>query len=165
MTLRLATTADAESMAGIYNHEVEHHTSTFDLRPRTVDEQRRWIADRSGAFSAVVAELTDGDEREVVGFAALSPYKDRPAYATTVENSVYVARHHTGHGVGRALMDHIVHVARESGFHAMIARVEASGAASRALHESCGFTLVGVEEQVGRKFGRWLSVAVYQLLL
>ena len=170
LMLRLATVADATAMRDIYNHEVENHTSTFDLRPRTVDEQRRWIADRSGAFSAVVAEAVDGGgdgggDGVVVGFASLSPYKERAAYATTVENSVYVARDHGGQGIGRALMDHIVDVARDSGFHSIVARVEASSAASRALHEACGFRLVGVEEEVGRKFGRWLSVAVYQLLL
>ncbi|MEL6892929.1 MAG: N-acetyltransferase family protein [Actinomycetota bacterium] len=183
VTLRLATVADAAAMAAIYNHEVETHTSTFDLRPRSIDEQRRWIAERSGAFSAVVAELPVAVEErpqpsrrhnvgggestaaELVGFASLSPYKPRPAYSTTVENSVYVSRRHGGRGIGKALMTHIVDVARGSGFHTVIARVEASGTASRALHESCGFRLVGVEEEVGRKFGRWLSVAVYQLQL
>ncbi len=176
--IRLATVTDAAVLAEIYNHEVEHHASTFDLRARTLDEQRRWIAERSGAFSAVVAEIDDptgperavlGDAAEaepiVVGFASLSPYKERPAYATTVENSVYVSRDHGGRGIGSALMEHIVDVARGSGFHAIVARVEASGTASRALHEACGFRLVGVEEEIGRKFGRWLSVAVYQLLL
>lgn len=153
-------------MLEIYNPEVEQHTSTFDLRPRTLDEQRRWIAERSGAFSAVVAELhaVDG-EPEVVGFASLSPYKERAAYSTTVENSVYVSRRHGGKGIGRALMNHIIDVARDSGFHSIIARVEASGEASRGLHEACRFRLVGVEHEVGRKFGRWLSVAVYQLEL
>jgi len=166
IAVRLATVGDASAMLDIYNPEVEQHTSTFDLRPRTLDEQRRWIADRSGAFSAVVAELDDGgDEPIVVGFASLSPYKERAAYSTTVENSVYVSRQHGGRGIGRALMNHIIEVARDSGFHSIIARVEASSEASRGLHEACGFRLVGVENEVGRKFGRWLSVAVYQLEL
>jgi L-amino acid N-acyltransferase YncA len=95
----------------------------------------------------------------------LSPYKERPAYRTTVEDSVYVARDRNGQGIGRLLMDHIVDVARTSGFHAVMARIEAGGTASRALHASCGFELVGIERQVGRKFNRWLDVAVMQLLL
>ena len=129
--------------------------------PRSLAEQRAWLAARSGAFSAVVA--VDGDD--LVGFASLSPYKERAAYRTTVEDSVYVDRGRNGEGIGRLLLAHIVDVARTSGFHAVMARIEAGGTASRALHAACGFELVGIERQVGRKFNRWLDVAVMQLLL
>ncbi len=159
--VRLARADDAEMIRAIYNEEVQTQTSTFDLVTRTIEEQREWIAARSGAFSAVVA--TEGDE--IVGFAALSPYKERAAYRTTVENSVYVARGHHGKRIGRKLMEHLVTVARDSGFHSIIARVEASSEASRALHLACGFELVGIEREVGRKFNRWLDVAVMQLML
>ena len=101
----------------------------------------------------------------VVGFASLSPYKERAAYRTTVEDSVYVHGDYTGRGIGRLLLDGLVGIARDSGFHSVIARIEAGGVASRALHSSCGFDLVGVERQVGRKFGRWLDVAVMQIVL
>ena len=164
VTIRLAEADDAEAMLEIYNFEVENHTSTFDLVPRTLEGQQQWIAARSGAFSAVVAVLDDGSD-EVVGFASLSPYKERAAYSTTVEDSVYVSRAHGGLGIGRALMDHVLDVARNSGFHSVIARIEASGDASRALHRACGFELVGIEKQVGRKHRRWLDVAVMQLML
>ena len=100
-----------------------------------------------------------------MGFASLSPYKERAAYRTTVENSVYVSREHAGMGIGSTLMRHLIDVARESGFHSVVARIEASSAASRALHESVGFDLVGVEREVGRKFNRWLDVAIMQLML
>ena len=115
----------------------------------------------------VVATLpaTDGKQGAVVGFASLSPYKERAAYRTTVENSVYVSRDHGGLGIGRALMEHLIDVARTSGFHSIIARIEASSEPSRALHRSCGFELLGVEREVGRKFNRWLDVAVLQLML
>ena len=161
VTVRLATLDDAPAIMAIYNVEVDNHASTFDLVPRTLAEQRDWLSHRSGAFSAVVA-VVDG---EVVGFASLSPYKERAAYRTTVEDSVYVSRDHPRLGIGRTLMDHVIGIARDSGFHSMIARIEASGTASRALHEACGFSLVGVEREVGRKFNRWLDVAVMQLLL
>jgi L-amino acid N-acyltransferase len=101
----------------------------------------------------------------VIGFAALSPYKERAAYRTTVEDSIYVDRSHAGEGVGKLLLTHLVDLARSSGFHSVMARIEATGAASRALHGSCGFVLVGIEREVGRKFNRWLDVAVMQLLL
>ena len=100
-----------------------------------------------------------------MGFASLSPYKERAAYRTTVENSVYVSRDHGGMGIGMALMTHLIDVARDSGFHSMIARIESSSEASRALHRKCGFELVGVEREVGRKFNRWLGTAVMQLML
>lgn len=159
--VRVATLDDAEAVRAIYNVEVETSTATMDLVPRTLDTQRAWLADRSGAFATVVADL-DG---EVVGFAALSPYKDRPGYRTTVEDSVYVRRDHQGLGLGTRLLETIVGVAAANGFHAVMARVEATQAASRALHERCGFELVGVEREVGRKFNRWLDVAVLQCLL
>lgn len=161
---RLATIDDAEAIRRIYNHEVENHTTTLDLVPRSLADQCAWITQRSGAFSAVVAVLQPAPE-SVVGFASMSPYRERAAYSTTVEDSVYVSREHAGLGIGRALMDELVATARGSGFHSMIARIEASGTASLALHRSSGFEMVGIERQVGRKFGRWLDIAVMQLML
>lgn len=154
-------TGDAEAIRSIYNVEVSGQTSTFDLVPRTLEDQQRWLDARSGAFSAIVA--ADGDR--VVGFAALSAYKERAAYSTTVEDSVYVDRTAGTRGIGTLLLTRLVEIARESGFHSVMARIEASGTASRALHSKCGFQLVGIELQVGRKFGRWLDVAVMQILL
>jgi L-amino acid N-acyltransferase YncA len=166
VSIRLAALADAEAIRAIYNVEVENHTSTFDLVPRSIEGQRNWLTERSGVFSAVVATIQnrDGEER-VVGFASLSPYKERAAYRPTVENSVYVSRDHGGIGIGRAMMEHLIEVARDSGFHSMIARIEAGSDASRALHRACGFELVGIEKEVGRKFNRWLSTAVMQKML
>ena len=168
VTVRAAVRSDAEAMRTIYNNEVENHTTTLDMVPRSLAEQQSWIDARSGAFEAIVA-VVDGPyddlDATVVGFASLSPFKDRPAYSPTVENSVYVARPHAGSGIGRLLMMQLIADARDSGFHSMIARIEASGDASRALHRACGFQLVGVERQVGRKFGRWLDMAVMQLML
>jgi L-amino acid N-acyltransferase YncA len=161
-TVRLAEVADAAAIRAIYNTEVTTATSTFDLVPRSLRDQEQWLAARSGAFAALVAvDQVD----TVVGFASLSPYKERAAYRTTVEDSVYVAQGRQGEGIGRALLTRLIEIARTSGFHTVIARIEASGEASRALHARCGFELVGVEREVGRKFNRWLDVAVMQLLL
>ena len=161
MAIRLAEPADAQAVRTIYNLEVTTATSTFDLIPRSLAEQEDWLAQRSGAFSAIVAEL-DGD---VVGFASLSPYKERAAYRTTVEDSVYVARDHGRRGIGSALLEQLIEIATASGFHTVIARIEASSESSQALHARCGFELVGIERQVGRKFNRWLDVAVMQRML
>lgn len=166
VVLRLATLADAEQIRAIYNHEVTHTVATFDLVPRSLDDQREWLAARSGAFAAIVAVDPGAPADEaVVGFGSLSPYKERAAYRTSVEDSVYVRRDRAGQGIGKALLTELLRVASASGFHAVFARIEASGTASRALHSACGFELVGVEREVGRKFNRWLDVAVMQALL
>jgi len=159
--VRLACAEDGEGIRSIYNVEVTESTVTFDLVPRSHEEQRAWLAAHSGAHPAVVA--ADGDD--VVGFGSLSPYKDRPAYATTVEDSVYVLRDRRGQGVGRALLDELLRLATSHGFHAVIARIVGDHDASIALHHACGFELVGTEREVGRKFGRWLDVIELQRLL
>ena len=163
--LRLATVADAEQIRAIYNHEVVHTSATFDLVPRSLPDQQQWLAARSGAFSAVVAVDPTDPEGEVIGFAALSPYKERPAYRTSVEDSIYVRRDRNGEGVGTLLLRELLEVAASSGFHAVFARINAASDGSIALHRKCGFELVGIEREVGRKFNRWHDVALMEHLL
>jgi phosphinothricin acetyltransferase len=159
--VRLAQATDAEAIRAIYNLEVLESTVTFDLVPRSHDDQRAWLAAHGGAHPAVVA--VDGDE--VAGFGSLSPYKDRPAYSTTVEDSVYVDRAWRRKGVGKLILGELLNLATTHGFHAVIARIVGDHQASLALHEGCGFSLVGIEKEVGRKFGRWLDVVELQRLL
>lgn len=161
MEVRPATAADAEAIREIYNAEVTGSTVTFDLVPRTAAEQRAWLEDRSGGHVALVAT----DDGDVLGFGSLSPYRDRPAYNTSVEDSVYVHRDHRGRGVGRVLLDALIGTARNHGFHTVVARVVGGHDASIALHTAAGFGVVGTEREVGRKFGRWLDVVVLQLVL
>jgi len=161
VNVRPAELTDADSIAAIYNVEVLQSTATFDLETRSVPEQRRWLQERSGAHVVLVADV-DG---EVLGFASLSPFRERPAYKTTVESSVYVHRDHRGVGVARSLMENLIDTARAHGFHTVIARISGDQAPSLSLHESLGFESIGVEKQVGRKFGKWLDVSVMQVML
>jgi len=161
MELRLATLDDAEAIRDIYNLEVTTSTVTFDLVPRTSDEQRAWQAERSGARAVIVAV----DDGAVRGFGSLSPWRDRPAYATSVEDSVYVHRDHHAQGIGRALLTELVDTATAHGFHACMARIVGGHEASMALHAACGFEVVGTEREVGRKFNRWLDVVLMERLL
>ena len=167
VSLRPANLGDAEAIRAIYNHEVLTTTATFDLVPRSLLEQQEWLMARSGAFAAIVAVDSDADGNGpgVVGFASLSPYRERAAYRTSVEDSIYVRRDQARRGIGRLLLDGLLDIAADSGFHSVFARIEASGDASRALHERCGFQLVGIERETGRKFNRWLDVALMQCLL
>jgi L-amino acid N-acyltransferase len=162
MEVRLARPTDAEATRAIYNAEVTTTTVTFDLVPRSLEDQRAWLESHGGAHPAVVA--TDGGG-EVVGFGSLSAYRSRPAYATTVEDSVYVRADRRGQGYGGAILSELVSLATIHGFHSVIARVVGGHEASIRLHRSCAFDMVGVEREVGRKFGRWLDVVVMQRLL
>jgi L-amino acid N-acyltransferase YncA len=159
--VRLACSEDAAAIADIWNAEVLSSTYVFELVPRSVAAQERWLAEHAGAHPAVVAVAGE----TVTGFACISPYRARPAYAGTVESSVYVGAEHRGQGVGRILLDEVVRLAGAHGFHTIIARIADNNEASVALHRSCGFSLVGVELEVGRKFGRWLDIAIMQLML
>jgi L-amino acid N-acyltransferase len=160
MEVRLAQSDDAEAIRVIYNYEVRSSTATFDIVERDVEAQNTWMADRSGVFSVLVAT----DQSEVLGFASLSPFRERAAYRSTVENSIYVAEGHRGQGVADALLAELLQVARSSGFHSVISRIGGGNEASTALHTKHGFQVVGVERQVGRKFNRWVDVTVMQVV-
>ena len=162
LQVRRATDDDAEAIRAIYNPEVLESTVTFDLVPRTLDEQVDWLQRRTGAHVVLVA-VDEADE--VAGYGSLSPYKERAAYSTTVEDSVYVARDRQGQGVGRLLLTELVATGTAHGFHAMMARIVGGHDASIRLHAALGFEIVGTEREVGRKFGRWLDVVLMQKLL
>lgn len=159
--LRPAVVDDAEAIRAIYNQEVELSAATMDLRPRSLAEQQAWILDRDGAFGAIVAEVGG----EVAGFGSLSPYRDRPAYSATVEDSVYVSAAARGLGLGRVLLRGLIDIATRRGFHTILAHIASDQEASIALHEACGFAKVGVQRQVGRKFNRWVDVVIMQHMI
>jgi phosphinothricin acetyltransferase len=160
--IRPAKTIDATAIMQIYNREVLETTHTFDLHPRTLEEQRRYIDDRSGGLVVLVAEADDGT---VVGFGSISFYRDRPGYRTSVENSVYVHPDHHRAGVGSGLLGALIDSARNHGFHAMFARIVDSQEASVRLHRRHGFEMVGIEREAGRKFNKFRDVTLMQLLL
>jgi phosphinothricin acetyltransferase len=161
VVVRAAERRDAEGIRAIYNHYVAESTALFDMVPRTLDEQVQWIDEHSGGHPALVAEL-DG---RIVGFGSLSTFRARPAYATTVEDSVYLHPDHLGAGIGRRLLDELLRLAAAHGFHSVIARITGRNDASIALHAACGFVVVGTEREVGRKFGQWLDVVEMQRML
>lgn len=158
----MAGPADVEATRAIYNLEVTRSTNVFDMVPRSPAEQEAWLEAHAGAHPCVVAVHRSG---EVVGFGSLSPYRPRPAYRTTVEDSVYVHRAHRGQGVGRAILENLVRRAEDHGFHTVIGRIVGHNEASIALHRAVGFAQIGVEKEVGRKFRTWLDVVMMQRLL
>ena len=172
MRTRLVELADAPALMNIYNPEVIETTVSFDLVARNLAEQETWIRAHLATHPCLVAVNEEDEVGEagargelILGFALVSPFRDRPAYATTVENSVYVHRQARGRGVGERLLRQLVAAASESGFHSLIARIVGENGGSIRLHEKCGFTLVGTEIEVGRKHGQWLDVVEYQYVI
>ena len=159
--IRLAKQKDAETIREIYNHEVRNSTATFDLVERTTEEQEEWLTERSGAFSVLVAEMSN----KILGFASLSPYKSRAAYRTTVEDSIYINEEFRNQGIAGELLFHLLEVAKSSGFHAVIARIGGANEASITLHQRFDFEIVGTEKEIGRKFGKWQDVVVMQKII
>jgi phosphinothricin acetyltransferase len=169
---RLVEPGDAEALMTIYNVEVVETTVTFDLVPRSLEDQVAWIQDHLGAHPAIVAVDEEsatgvrGARGEIIlGFAAIGPYRSRAAYATTVEDSVYVDRSARGRGVGRLLLEDLLDLSSKGGFHSVIARIVGENEPSIELHRRCGFVDIGIEREVGRKHGRWLDVVELQILL
>lgn len=161
LTLRPLERRDAEATRRIYNHAVLTTTATLDITPRTESEHARWIESHLGIYACIVAEL-DG---EVVGFASISPYRPRAGYASTVEDSIYLDPSAQGRGIGTLLLGELLTVAADLGFHSCVAHIVADHHASRALHARAGFELVGIQREIGRKFSRWIDLAIMQRLL
>ncbi len=159
--IRAAESGDLPAIAEIYNDAVLNSSATFDTEPMTLEETEQWLRDRSHPYAVLVAE----HEEEVVAWAALKAFASKPAYRFTAENTVYVRADMRGRGVGKALLGRLLEAAAENGFRTVIARIAAPNPASVRLHRRFGFRRVGVEREVGRKFGRWLDVVVMQKAL
>jgi L-amino acid N-acyltransferase YncA len=159
--VRRAKPEDAEAINEIYNYAVRELPATFHIRERSIEEGRRWLAEHNDSYPVFVAEK-DG---LVVGWASLSPYSDRCAYASTVEDSIYVHPNHWGCGIGSALMEKLMDAARSLGYHAVIARIAGESEASIRLHRKFGFEVVGVLKEVGWKFERWHDLWIMEALL
>jgi L-amino acid N-acyltransferase YncA len=157
ITIRPAFAADMPAVLEMYNHEVVHSTATYQYALRTVAEQHEALAARSvPPYAFLVA--TDGANR-VMGYASYGPYRPREGWRFTCEHSVYVHQQSRGQGVARALMAPLMQAARDQQFQTMVGVVDASNTASVKLHESLGFTVMGVHKNGGYKFDRWLDVA------
>jgi L-amino acid N-acyltransferase YncA len=158
--IRAALEADLEAVRAIYEPEVLHGTASFELEPPGLAELRaRWQAIRAAGLPYLVAEL-DG---AVAGYAYAGPYRTRAGYRYTCEDSVYVARSARRRGLGRALLERVIADATASGRRQMVAIIgDSAHVASIRLHERAGFRLVGVLQDVGCKFGRWLDTVIMQ---
>ena len=161
VTIRRAILADAAAIAEIYNEAILTTTATFDTEPKTPEERLTWLQAHDDRHPVLVAVMND----RIVGWASLSEWSDRSAYADTAETSFYVHSTQRGHGIGRTLKEALIEEARRLGFHTLIARVAEGSSASLHLNESTGFVHVGTLKEVGRKFGKLLDVHILQKML
>ena len=159
--VRTAVAADGDQIAAIWNHEVLWTDATTDTEPRDGRAQREWLERHRGDASAVVAVVGD----EVLAYGSLSPYRPKPAFARTLEDSVYVKRGHRGAGLGDRILAELIRRARAHGHHSMLARITSANTASLRLHARHGFVVGGVEWEGAWKHDRWLDVTIVQLRL
>jgi phosphinothricin acetyltransferase len=159
-TIRPATPADILAIARIYGHAVLHGTASFEIEPPNEAEMaRRQKTLLEGGYPYLVAELSDA----VAGYAYAGPYRLRPAYRFSVEDSIYIAPDCHRRGIGAALLDRLIAECEARGYRQMIAVIgDSDQAPSIALHRAAGFRMVGTLQAVGFKFGRWLDSVLMQ---
>jgi L-amino acid N-acyltransferase YncA len=163
LKIRPAALKDIPTITRIYTHAVEHGTASFELEaPDEAEMARRMNELISGNFPYLVAELGG----VLAGYAYAGPYRTRPAYRFTVESSVYIAPDAQRRGIGRALLEELIKGSTERGFRLMVAVIgDSTQIASIGVHKATGFSHVGVFENIGYKFDRWLDTVLMQRAL
>lgn len=159
--IRSAEIKDLEAIREIYNDAVLNTTATFDTQPRTGEQQLEWFNKHSVLYPVIVFELVS----EIAGWASLSKWSDRIAYAGTAEFSVYVKKEHRKKGIGRALLKHLIDRAVENKLHTIIARIAEANDTSVRMHKQNGFETIGIMKEAGLKFGRYIDVTLMQKML
>ena len=153
----------AGAILDIFNEAILNSTALYDYQPRVPQSMVAWFeAKQRGGFPVIGVEDAAGT---LLAFGSYGTFRAYPAYKYTVEHSVYVHKDHRGQGLGRTVMQALIAAARQNEVHALVGAIDAANAGSIALHEGLGFARVGTMPQVGFKFGRWLDLALYQLLL
>ena len=157
--IRLATESDASAIAAIYRPYVEDCRISFEeVAPDSVEMARRLVGDTPGYHPWLVGE----ENGSLLGYAASSPFRTRPAYRWTVETGIYLGPEAKGRGFGKALLSSLVDMLERQGYVAAIGAIALPNDASVALHEKLGFVHTGTYRGVGFKFGEWLDVGLWQ---
>ncbi len=161
--VRPAVEDDLDQIAEIYAHEVRHGAASWELTAPDLEEmKRRYLAARQRNYPYLVAEI-DGT---ILGYAYVGSYRPRPAYRYTVENSIYLRRQDQGRNIAQILLTALIEACTDAGFRQMIAVIgDSANYPSIRFHEKMGFRRIGVIENIGWKFERWLDSVLMQLAL
>ncbi len=160
--VRIAEERDLAEILSIYNDVIINTTAVYDYNAHTIEMRSAWFeTKKKDGYPVYVAE----ENNSIVGFSSFGPFRAWAAYQYSVENSVYVAAEHRGKGIGKLLIPPLIEAARKKNMHAMIAGIDASNLPSIQLHKSFGFEEVAHFKQVGYKFGRWLDLKFFELVL
>ena len=163
MNLVRCDTGFSEQILAIFNDAILTSTALYDYKPRKLESMSVWFENKKkGNFPVIGAVLETG---ELMVFASYGSFRAWPAYKYSVEHSVYVAAQHRGKGLGKTLVKEIISAARDQNYHVLIGAIDSQNTASIQLHRALGFQHAGTIQQVGFKFGRWLNLDFYQLIL
>ncbi len=153
----------AEQILAIFNDAILTSTALYDYQARTMDNMVRWFeAKTAGNYPVIGYENEAG---ELMGFASYGPFRNYPANKYTLEHSVYIAKPFRGQGLATQLMQDVIAAATEQNYHTLIGSIDARNNASIQLHDKLGFVHAGTIRHAGFKFGDWLDLAFYQLIL
>ena len=153
----------AEAILAILNDAIVNSTALYDYVPRGPETMAGWFSTKVDKNFPVIG--AESDTGELLGFASYGSFRAWPAYKYTVENGIYIHRDHRGKGLGRSLMQHLIDRAHAQDYHVIVAGIDKENMRSIALHESLGFVHAGTIRHAGFKFGRWLDLGFYELLL
>lgn len=154
---------NARDILEILNDAILNTTALYDYHPRNFDTMESWFRNKEAGALPVIGAFGEGGN--FLGFASYGDFRHWPAYKYTVEHSIYIHKEHRGKGIGFALMQRLIEEAKQQQYHVMVGGIDASNNASIYLHEKLGFFHAGTIKHAGYKFGRWLDLGFYQLVL
>ena len=153
----------SNQILNIFNDAILNSTALYDYKPRTPEMIKAWFEAKQRGNFPVIGVVNEGGE--LLGFGSYGTFRTWPAYKYSVEHSIYVEKRFRGQGIGRRLLEEIINSARNQNFHVLIGGIDSQNIASIRLHQRFGFQHAGTIRQVGFKFGRWLDLDFYQLIL
>lgn len=163
ITIRPATPQDLPALLTIYNTEVKHSNATFDIQEKTIEEWREWFNHHNDEVHPIFVAEVEGC---VGGYASFSQYREKEAFNTTVELSIYVGNQYRRMGIADSLMKYMVQYAKETeGIHCIVSVITTGNEVSVHLHKKYGFTYAGTLHEVGIKFGEYCGIDNYELIL
>lgn len=162
VTIRQAIEEDVNAILKIINHEIQHSTALYDYKERTYVQQLAWFKKKKvDQMPVIVAQLRN----KVVGFGTYGIFRPWDAYQFSIEHSLYVNADNRGLGIGKKLLSELIQLARQNGYHTMIAGIDSSNEGSFHFHKQFGFQEIGTFREIGYKFDRWLDLRFLQLFL